>query len=96
MQDWGNNIYPPWAHGPGYVLTSDIAHFVVEGHRKNFLKVHFFIGLHIASPSNPCLVAHKLPENQKYTCRLVIVSNLTLNLVKMALFGEFETSTLRG
>lgn len=39
LQEWGSDIYPPWAHGPGYILSQDIAHFVVEGHQKNLLKV---------------------------------------------------------
>jgi len=39
IQDWGNDTYPPWAHGPGYILSQDIAHFVVQGHQKNILKV---------------------------------------------------------
>ena len=39
LQEWSNNTYPPWAHGPGYILSQDIAHFVVEGHKKNLLKV---------------------------------------------------------
>lgn len=36
--DWGNSTYPPWAHGPGYILSQDLAHFVVKGHQKNILK----------------------------------------------------------
>lgn len=37
-EEWGNDTYPPWAHGPGYIMSQDIAHFVVEGHQKNLLK----------------------------------------------------------
>jgi hypothetical protein len=42
-----NDTYPPWAHGPGYIMSQDIAHFVVEGHQKNLLKV-------CTLPSSPC------------------------------------------
>lgn len=49
LQDWANKTYPPWAHGPGYVISLDIALFVVKGHQKDFLKVN-------ATPSSSCRV----------------------------------------
>lgn len=39
-KDWANKTYPPWAHGPGYVISLDIALFVVKGHQKDFLKFY--------------------------------------------------------
>lgn len=36
-KEWAQEVYPPWAHGPGYVISEDIAKFVVEGHRENKL-----------------------------------------------------------
>lgn len=26
--------YPPWAHGPGYIISRDIAKFIVQGHQE--------------------------------------------------------------
>jgi len=39
MQEWPNEIYPPWAHGPGYVVSGDIAKSVYKQHKKGRLKV---------------------------------------------------------
>lgn len=41
LQEWESSTYPPWAHGPGYVFSRDIAKFVVEGHQKDILKVTY-------------------------------------------------------
>lgn len=41
LQEWESSTYPPWAHGPGYVFSTDIAKFVVEGHQKDILKVTY-------------------------------------------------------
>lgn len=30
FEDWPEEEYPPYANGPGYVLSSDIAHFIVS------------------------------------------------------------------
>lgn len=38
-QEWPHALYPPWAHGPGYVVSKDIARFIVQGHRKRGLPV---------------------------------------------------------
>jgi beta-1,3-galactosyltransferase len=48
LQEWSYMRYPPWAHGPGYVISRDVAKFVVEGHQKQLLKVtltNFFLQL---------------------------------------------------
>ncbi|XP_060212848.1 hydroxyproline O-galactosyltransferase GALT3 [Lycium barbarum] len=29
--------YPPWAHGPGYIISRDIAKFIVQGHQEREL-----------------------------------------------------------
>lgn len=31
--------YPPWAHGPGYIISRDIAKFVVNGHQRRNLRL---------------------------------------------------------
>ncbi|CAA6653912.1 unnamed protein product [Spirodela intermedia] len=32
-EEWPDDSYPPWAHGPGYIISQDIAEFVVNGHQ---------------------------------------------------------------
>lgn len=38
-KEWAQEYYPPWAHGPGYIISEDIAKFVVQGHREKRLKL---------------------------------------------------------
>lgn len=38
-QEWPHALYPPWAHGPGYIISRDIAKFIVRGHQESDLKV---------------------------------------------------------
>jgi hypothetical protein len=38
-EEWPKNSYPPWAHGPGYVISRDIAKFIVRGHHERFLRL---------------------------------------------------------
>lgn len=37
-EEWVHNRYPPWAHGPGYIISRDIAKFVVSGHQQRNLR----------------------------------------------------------
>ena len=39
LQEWADPSYPPWAMGPGYIISSDIARFVVDSHYRRRLKV---------------------------------------------------------
>lgn len=39
MKEWPESSYPPWAHGPGYVVSQDIAEAVYKRHKKGQLKV---------------------------------------------------------
>jgi hypothetical protein len=39
LQEWPHASYPPWAHGPGYIISNDIASFVVRSHYNASLKV---------------------------------------------------------
>ncbi|CAK7326272.1 unnamed protein product [Dovyalis caffra] len=39
-EEWPHGTYPPWAHGPGYVISRDIAKFIVRGHQEKDLKGH--------------------------------------------------------
>lgn len=38
-KEWPFDMYPPWAHGPGYVISRDIAKFVVQGHQELTLQL---------------------------------------------------------
>ncbi|KAL4590738.1 hypothetical protein LXL04_003680 [Taraxacum kok-saghyz] len=38
-EEWPHESYPPWAHGPGYVISRDIAKFIVRGHQERSLKL---------------------------------------------------------
>lgn len=39
VKEWPEETYPPWAHGPGYVVSSDIAKTISSKQRKGRLKV---------------------------------------------------------
>ncbi|GER37002.1 3-galactosyltransferase 15 [Striga asiatica] len=36
-EEWPHSSYPPWAHGPGYIISQDIARFIVQGHKERDL-----------------------------------------------------------
>ncbi|XP_027359918.1 beta-1,3-galactosyltransferase GALT1 [Abrus precatorius] len=38
-EEWSEGTYPPWAHGPGYVVSRDIASMVYKKYRENNLKM---------------------------------------------------------
>ncbi|KNA10091.1 hypothetical protein SOVF_147620 [Spinacia oleracea] len=38
-EEWPDEIYPPYADGPGYIVSSDIARFIVREFQKNRLRV---------------------------------------------------------
>ncbi|KAL8518699.1 hypothetical protein ACS0TY_009883 [Phlomoides rotata] len=38
-QEWAEDAYPPWASGPGYVVSNDIATTVAKKYRKGALKI---------------------------------------------------------
>ncbi|GAA0152719.1 glycosyltransferase [Lithospermum erythrorhizon] len=38
-EEWSEETYPPWAHGPGYVVSSDIAKAIYKNHKKGHLKM---------------------------------------------------------
>ncbi|KAM7277891.1 hypothetical protein ACFE04_005025 [Oxalis oulophora] len=38
-EEWRHETYPPWAHGPGYIISRDIAKFIVQGHNKRNLQL---------------------------------------------------------
>ncbi|XP_010258334.1 PREDICTED: beta-1,3-galactosyltransferase GALT1-like isoform X2 [Nelumbo nucifera] len=38
-EEWPEETYPPWAHGPGYVVSQDVAKSVYKRHKKGRLKM---------------------------------------------------------
>ncbi|KAK3128792.1 hypothetical protein QOZ80_6BG0466430 [Eleusine coracana subsp. coracana] len=38
-EEWPEESYPPWAHGPGYIVSEDIAKEVYRKHKKGELKM---------------------------------------------------------
>ncbi|KAF8029021.1 hypothetical protein BT93_E1636 [Corymbia citriodora subsp. variegata] len=38
-EEWSEEIYPLYANGPGYVIASDIAKFIVSQHRNRSLRM---------------------------------------------------------
>lgn len=38
-QEWPEAIYPPYANGPGYVISSDIAKYIVSHQLNHSLRV---------------------------------------------------------
>ncbi|KAF5941456.1 hypothetical protein HYC85_019098 [Camellia sinensis] len=38
-EEWPHESYPPWAHGPGYIISKDIAKFIVQGHQQRVLQL---------------------------------------------------------
>jgi len=39
VQEWPEEDYPPYANGPGYILSSDVAYFIVSEFEKHKLRV---------------------------------------------------------
>lgn len=48
-QEWPHSSYPPWAHGPGYIVSEDIARFIVKGHQEMELMVKLMIHIQYSS-----------------------------------------------
>jgi len=51
-QEWAEEEYPTYANGPGYIISSDIAQFIVSNFEEHKLKVR--------SQINPCLLHQSL------------------------------------
>ncbi|KAJ4981493.1 hypothetical protein NE237_032330 [Protea cynaroides] len=39
FEEWPEDVYPPYANGPGYVISSDIASFIVSQHANQSLRL---------------------------------------------------------
>jgi hypothetical protein len=53
MQEWPEEVYPNYANGPGYVISSDIARYIVSEFDNQTLRVRMLslrlIGMHTPS-----------------------------------------------
>ncbi|KAL3513233.1 hypothetical protein ACH5RR_025950 [Cinchona calisaya] len=38
-EEWPEEVYPPYANGPGYIVSADIANFIVSGFEKHKLRL---------------------------------------------------------
>ncbi|KAK6932127.1 LOW QUALITY PROTEIN: Galectin, carbohydrate recognition domain [Dillenia turbinata] len=38
-EEWPEEVYPPYANGPGYIISSDIANFIVSQHASQSLRL---------------------------------------------------------
>ncbi|KAI9196698.1 hypothetical protein LWI28_026198 [Acer negundo] len=38
-EEWPHASFPPWAHGPGYIISRDIAKFIVQAHQDRTLQL---------------------------------------------------------
>jgi hydroxyproline O-galactosyltransferase 2/3/4/5/6 len=39
MQEWPEELYPPYANGPGYIISYDIAKYIVAQQTNHKLRV---------------------------------------------------------
>ena len=56
LQEWPDSSYPPWAMGPGYIISADIARFIVDSHYSQRLKVPKLQNLSFEEKSNILLL----------------------------------------
>lgn len=38
-EEWPEDVYPPYANGPGYIITSDIAKYIISQYRNRSLRI---------------------------------------------------------
>ena len=75
-QEWPHDFYPPWAHGPGYVISRDIAKFIVHGHEQRTLKVR--------------ISSFKLSFKDHSTICVNFKIHLNIEILKSILYSSFN------
>ncbi|KAJ7943466.1 Beta-1,3-galactosyltransferase [Quillaja saponaria] len=69
-EEWHEDTYPPWAHGPGYVVSHDIAKAVYRKYRDRHLKMFKLedvaMGIWIADMKKEGLKVHYEKEQRVY------------------------------
>ncbi|XP_021889538.1 hydroxyproline O-galactosyltransferase GALT3 [Carica papaya] len=69
-EEWPHASYPPWAHGPGYIVSRDIAKFIVRGHQE--MDLQFFkledvaMGIWIEKFKNSGQEVHYMSDERFY------------------------------
>ncbi|CAK9136335.1 unnamed protein product [Ilex paraguariensis] len=67
-EEWPEDTYPPWAHGPGYVVSSDIAKAIYKqlnnGRLKMFKLEDVAMGIWIADMKKKGLVVRYEKEER--------------------------------
>ena len=41
LQEWPEEVYPPYANGPAYIISSDIVTFILSQHKDRKLRVSY-------------------------------------------------------
>lgn len=69
-EEWPEEVYPPWAHGPGYVVSGDIAKAIHKLHKKGRLKMFKLedvaMGIWIADLKKKGMNVSYVEENRIY------------------------------
>ncbi|XP_039125602.1 beta-1,3-galactosyltransferase GALT1 isoform X2 [Dioscorea cayenensis subsp. rotundata] len=69
-EEWPEEKYPPWAHGPGYVVSKDIAEAIYELHKEGHLKMFKLedvaMGIWIAELKKKGLAINYVKEERVY------------------------------
>ncbi|KAJ0092507.1 hypothetical protein Patl1_24802 [Pistacia atlantica] len=69
-EEWPHASYPPWAHGPGYIISRDVAKFIVRGHHERDLKLFKLedvaMGIWIEQFKNSGQEVHYLSDDRFY------------------------------
>ncbi|GKB16271.1 beta-1,3-galactosyltransferase GALT1 [Tanacetum coccineum] len=93
-QEWPEERYPPWAHGPGYVVSNDIAKAINIKHKKGDLKMFkvedVAMGIWIASMKKNGLEVRSFKKVTKYqdylqhtiTIAILLVSHRGASMAK--------------
>ncbi|KAJ4721936.1 Galactosyltransferase [Melia azedarach] len=69
-KEWPHASYPPWAHGPGYIISRDIAKFIVRGQQERDLQLFKLedvaMGIWIAQFKNSGKEMHYMSDDRFY------------------------------
>lgn len=63
LQEWSEADYPPYANGPGYIISSDIAHYIVSNFEQHKLRVSYIFPL--SNPSSHFFVSSFSVKNAR-------------------------------
>lgn len=58
FQEWPEEDYPPYANGPGYIISRDIAEFIISEFEKHKLRVCLINPLSLSLSLKLCMNNH--------------------------------------